>query len=106
MGGEVGVDSAPGMRQPILVRGRARSRRAHAHADAASPADGLPTGDAAPLEARLRATHAGARVLLAEDNAANLEVALEWLRAAALQVDVADHTASVRWRRRATGATT
>jgi PAS domain S-box-containing protein len=41
------------------------------------------------LETRLRQQHAGARLLLTEDNAANLEVALEWLRAADLQVDVA-----------------
>ena len=41
------------------------------------------------LEARLRQQHAGARILLTEDNAVNLEVALEWLRTAGLQVDVA-----------------
>jgi PAS domain S-box-containing protein len=40
------------------------------------------------LEARLHQEHAGARILLAEDNPANLEVALEWLHAADLQVDV------------------
>jgi PAS domain S-box-containing protein len=41
------------------------------------------------LESRLRQRHAGARVLLVEDNAANLEVALEWLRTAGLHTEVA-----------------
>ena len=89
MGGEAGVSSEPGRGSHFWFEARlGRGQR--------------PTGDTVfgqqlgddetstrALEARLHQEHAGARILLAEDNAANLEVALEWLRAADLQVDVA-----------------
>ena len=89
MGGDAGVSSEPGHGSRFWFEARlGRGQR--------------PTGDTAfgqqigsdetstrALEARLHQEHAGARILLAEDNAANLEVALEWLRAADLQVDVA-----------------
>jgi CheY-like chemotaxis protein len=45
------------------------------------------------LEQQLRQRHAGARVLLAEDNHVNQEVARELLRAAGLCVEVADNGA-------------
>jgi two-component system sensor histidine kinase/response regulator len=42
-----------------------------------------------PVEARLRQEHLGARVLVAEDNFVNQEVALELLRVVGLEVEVA-----------------
>ncbi|NDY91173.1 hybrid sensor histidine kinase/response regulator [Ideonella livida] len=49
---------------------------------------------AAGLEAELRGRHQGARVLVAEDNPVNQEVVGELLRAAGLQVDLADDGAA------------
>jgi CheY-like chemotaxis protein len=53
---------------------------------------GAPLPEAAPAraDAALRQRHAGARVLVAEDNFINREVALALLRAASLQVDFAE----------------
>ncbi|WP_298231209.1 PAS domain S-box protein [uncultured Azohydromonas sp.] len=48
------------------------------------------TPQLAAAEAELRLHHAGARLLLAEDNYVNREVALELLRGAGLEVDVAE----------------
>jgi PAS domain S-box-containing protein len=48
------------------------------------------TPQLAQAEAELRLHHAGARLLLAEDNVVNREVALELLRGAGLAVDVAE----------------
>jgi CheY-like chemotaxis protein len=48
-----------------------------------------PIADAGDIEARLRRDHAGARLLLAEDNPINREVALELLHAVGLNVDTA-----------------
>ena len=91
MGGEVGVESTPGRGSRFWFDARLALAEPDAAVDAAlDPTQALLDGQTLrSLEARLRATHAGARVLLAEDNAANLEVAIEWLRAAAMQVDVA-----------------
>jgi len=91
MGGDIGVVSAPGQgscfwftvwltsaAQPGPVEG--------AHALAADAA----AQQAVQAESLLRQRHAGQRVLLAEDNPINQEVAGELLRLAGLQVDLAD----------------
>ena len=84
MGGEVGVHSVPGAGSQFWFTVRLGRGAA---ADAAPPADQAGLGD--DLEARLRAGHHGQRVLLAEDNPVNQDVASELLRMAGLQVDVA-----------------
>jgi two-component system sensor histidine kinase/response regulator len=91
MGGDVGVQSTLGRGSSFWFEARLALAEPDALDDAgAEQTQALLDGQSLrALEARVRATHAGARVLLAEDNPANLEVGLEWLRAAALQVDVA-----------------
>ncbi|HEY6514180.1 MAG TPA: PAS domain-containing protein [Burkholderiaceae bacterium] len=91
MGGDSGVSSEPGHGSRFWFEARLELAQQERSGDTvfgndlqAEPEESLRT-----LESRLRERHAGARVLLTEDNAANLEVALEWLRAADLQVDVA-----------------
>jgi len=80
MGGTVGVESTPGVGSLFWVTVRVQ----HALAQGTRPAA---TADHRPA-ARARL---GARVLLAEDNAINQEVARELLRAAGCEVDVADN---------------
>jgi PleD family two-component response regulator len=82
MDGEVGADSTPGVGSTFWFT--ARLRRGHGIMADAPPADSM---DAEP---RLRKLHAGtARLLLAEDNAINSEVALELLHGVGLAVDTA-----------------
>jgi len=100
MGGEVGVRSAPGAGSTFWFT--AWMQRATPHAQAcAAPAPSGPTGEptaapapslapAASAEDRVRQRFSGHRVLLAEDNPINQEVAGELLGAAGLQVDTAD----------------
>jgi PAS domain S-box-containing protein len=81
MGGEVGVDSTPGVGSTFwftarLKRGQSRQST-------------VATVDAANAEAQLRRLHRGARILLAEDHPINREVALELLHGAGLTVDTA-----------------
>jgi PAS domain S-box-containing protein len=82
MGGVAGVDSRPGIGSCFWFS--CTLALDHAAVDRL-PLAGPP--DAA--ERTLRARHAGARVLLVEDNPVNQEVALALLRSAGLQVDLA-----------------
>ncbi len=82
MGGEAGVDSTPG--QGSIFWFEVDLARGHGV---------MPTQAAAQAPdaaARLRQRHAGRRLLLAEDNEINREVALELLYAVGLDVDAAE----------------
>ncbi len=82
MGGEVGCDSTPGAGSRFWFT--AWLQRGHGV---------MPAVDRRPstAESDLRDGHAGGRVLLAEDNAINAEVALELLHGVNLWVDVAEN---------------
>jgi len=81
MQGEAGVSSTPGKGSTFWFT--AWLQRGHGVMPGTTT---LPNRDA---EAQLREHHGGKRVLLAEDNATNREVALELLHGAGLAVDVA-----------------
>ncbi len=83
MGGEAGVVSRPGQGSTFwftawLKKGSAAS----AHAE-----HQLPAGDPQDI---LKRDHAGTRILLAEDNIINQEVARELLESVSIQVDIAN----------------
>jgi signal transduction histidine kinase len=80
MGGQAGAESEPGKGSSFWFT--AHLQRGHG----VMPATVIRADDA---EAELRQRHGGARLLLAEDNPINREVALELLHAAGLAVDVA-----------------
>ncbi len=82
MGGEAGADSEPGVGSSFWFT--ARLRRGHPVPAEVGP-DSLP----GTAEAALREQCAGARVLLAEDDEINREVAIALLNAAGLMVDTA-----------------
>jgi len=82
MGGEVGVESTPGRGSRFWFTARLAM---HGHAGP-RPAD----GEVADPERRLRTHCAGARVLVADDEPANRQVARELLQDAGLMVDVAE----------------
>jgi len=83
MGGLVGVESEPGVGSLFWFTARLQLA-----ANPSVPPPVKPTHSSA--EAQLREQHAGARVLLADDNFVNQEVARELLHSVGLQVDVAD----------------
>ncbi len=84
MGGEAGVDSSPGQGSTFWFTARLGK-----HASALLPA--APSQLPGSAEAQLAYLHRGARVLLAEDNLVNQEVARELLNQAGLEVDVAEN---------------
>ena len=82
MGGQAGVESTPGVGSTFWFT--ARLERGHGLSLGKQEAAGV-----ARAEEALRQGHAGAHVLLAEDNETNLEVALELLHGVGLSVETA-----------------
>ena len=83
MGGHAGVESQPGRGSRFWFTARLR------RAAGVMPDDAKAGLNPASAVDELRRRHAGARLLLAEDNAVNSEIAVAMLRAAGLAVDVA-----------------
>ena len=81
MGGQVGVESSEGQGSSFWLT--ARLQRGH------GPMIITPVVSAEDAAAALRNRHAGARVLLAEDNEINSIVAMDMLRGVGLSVDLA-----------------
>jgi two-component system sensor histidine kinase/response regulator len=87
MGGEVGAESTPGVGSRFWFS--VRLQRGHGpvpSSEAAPP----PADPGVQVEAELRRRHAGVRLLVAEDNDINREVALELLGAPGFRVDLAE----------------
>jgi PAS domain S-box-containing protein len=83
MGGDAGAASEPGQGSRFWFSARLRRGQA--------PALESTTLPARTVAVDLAGSRAGARILLAEDNLINQEVAVEILRAVGLSVDIADH---------------
>ena len=80
IGGEVGVDSIPGEGSTFWLT---------AHLGKVQTLTRTGSDSAAAIEARLRRDYGGARVLVAEDDPVNREVAVEILRNVGLAPDLA-----------------
>jgi signal transduction histidine kinase/CheY-like chemotaxis protein len=99
MGGDIQVHSTSGIgsRFSFIIRlGIADERSAPVdwplhHQRQQQPARELRRSDSAGLAMRDLSALDGARILLVEDNANNREVALDFLSAARMQIDVAEH---------------
>jgi len=95
MGGQAGGESLPGEGSRFWISVRLRL------AQEAEPALALAAPSVEAVETMLREKHRGVRVLLAEDNPVNQEVAADLLQAAGLVVDIAgDGEQAVRLARR------
>ena len=88
MGGEAGAQSQLGVGSTFWFTVRLQRCPDQAVQDAQGATPGVPA-DAVDDATRLRQQHAGARVLLAEDNEINRQLALIWLQDLNLTVDVA-----------------
>ena len=82
MGGEAGVDSQPGTGSTFWFTARLERGREKVALEKSISHESA--------ESELRIKHAGARLLLAEDNPINREVALELLSGLGLSVDIAE----------------
>jgi PAS domain S-box-containing protein len=88
MGGEVGADSTPGVGSTFWFT--ARLQRGHGVMPKDAQADTARAVQDTDVATLLRQQHSSARLLLAEDNAINREVALELLHGVGLAVDSAE----------------
>ena len=88
MGGTVGVESAPGRGSEFWFTARLHTSGTH---EQAMPTPHQAVAASRGVEQTLKERHRGARVLIADDNRINQELATELLRLVDLQVEVADN---------------